>query len=166
MTSNAVQVSPNAATWKLIGNKIKQRRRTMGLSRTDLADRVDLRSAQVAQIEEGSLVATTTWLKRIAGALGVVDVQQFYGPAIHIVIQQRPETETEVRRLIGLNIYQRRRALSLSRTALADRVNMTARQIETIENGAVSMRAENAPMMCAALGFLDVRQLYSREADR
>jgi ribosome-binding protein aMBF1 (putative translation factor) len=160
-----IKTSPNVATWRAIGNKIKQRRRTMGLSRADLADRVDLRSGQVAQIEDGTLISTTTWLKRIAAALGVVDVQQFYGPAIHVVIQQRPTTEVELRKLIGQNIARRRRALSLSRNALAERLNMTARMIETIETGAVSVRAEHAPMMCDALGFIDVRQLYAREDD-
>lgn len=166
MASNVVQRSPDATIWKMIGGKIKQRRRVLCLSRVDLADRVGLSSGQISQIEDGTLIATTNWLMRIASALGVVDAQQFYGAAINIVIQQRPATDTEIRHLIGRNIFQRRRALSLSRSALAERVHMTARQIETIENGAVSMRAEHAPVVCAALGFMDVRQLYANDNDR
>jgi ribosome-binding protein aMBF1 (putative translation factor) len=156
----------DAAIWRRIGARIKQRRRALCLSRADLADRVDLRVAQITQIEDGTMLPTTTWLKAIALALGITDVQQFYGPQINIVIEERPDTETEIRSLIGENIYQRRRALGLSRNALAGRLNMTGRMIETIETGAVSMRAEIAPAMCEALGFVDVRQLYAKDGDR
>ncbi len=55
----------------LIGERIKQRRKALGLSLRDVAKRVDVSASFLSQLERGQSGVTIDTLRRIAGALNV-----------------------------------------------------------------------------------------------
>jgi CheY-like chemotaxis protein/DNA-binding XRE family transcriptional regulator len=65
---------------RFIGNKIRERRKTLGLSQTDLADKLGISYQQVQRYEIGENTVAVNRLLQIARALGAPPVF-FYGDA-------------------------------------------------------------------------------------
>lgn len=147
-----------------IGQKIANRRRDLGMNRKELADLAQTTVQYLEDIETGARLPKLGILVPIAKALDV-NPQKFYGK-IHIKnIEIEPLENPEiVRRRIGTNIKRRRGAMGMTRSELGERIAMTARQIETIENGDVSLRSEWLPLFCHALGVVDWMLLYDENA--
>jgi transcriptional regulator with XRE-family HTH domain len=147
-----------------IGQKIANRRRDLGMSRQELADLARTTVQYITDVETGVVLPKLGLLVPIAKALDV-NPQKFYGK-IHIKsIELEPLENTEaIRKRIGENIKRRRALLGMTRDEFGSRIAMTARQIETIEKGEVSLRSEWLPLFCHALGVVDWMLLYDENA--
>lgn len=62
---------------RYVGRRLRWRRRLLGLSQTDLADRIGVRFQQIQKYEAAANRVSAARLWLIAGALGV-DVQYFF----------------------------------------------------------------------------------------
>lgn len=81
----------------LIGERIRDKRREKGLSQEELAERADIHSTYIGQLERGEKSATVDSLEKITAALGITFEELF----IHLQPSTEFKDNTTICRIIN-----------------------------------------------------------------
>lgn len=128
-------------------SKIARRRMALRLTQAQLAEKAEMKTHHIGEIERGERKPKIDTLKRIAAALGCDVEELMEGEEENMNVRKAPRETGNTSR-----IARKRMAAGMTQAQLAERSGMQARYIGAIERGERNPKYDTLRRIATALG--------------